>query len=457
MRAPLTPETTFDERLPQLDELLNARQMGVRFARALQLAPTQRLTDCQITRSKYRPGRNCVICYRLSMTDLNTGRAHEQLLSALAMGPGESRTQFINAQQRPLAPTALGASVFHLPELETVVWVFPNDRKLTGLPVLADANRLQNEILPAVVATSCGAEWQIVTLTSGVIHYVAERTCTVCAELELRHTRSDAMMKRTLFGKTYSLDEDAAAWQAMAQLWQSAPCQQGRLLIPQPLAYQPEIKTCWQSGLAGQTLGELKAGGAAREQWMAQAGAAVAALHGASVSGLRTITTAEVVAKLEAATAVIVRAHPSLQPQLPALVSRLIATADRAGAQPRATLHGDLHLQNLFVTEERVALIDLDDLCRGDPLQDLGSFTAALHYRALLGGGNVPATAARIEQFIAAYRRHVAWEVSASALAWHTAVALIAERAYRCITRLKAGRRAILDDLIALAQRLSAH
>lgn len=454
MSAPLIPETVFDAQLPQLAALLDAPQMGAHFARALSTTSTPHLTDCQITRVKYRPGRNCVVSYHLSVLDPDTGRAGEQRLSALALGPGESLPQFINAQQQSLVPTGLGQSVLHLPTLETVVWVFPNDRKLTGLPVLTRAEELAHELLPAIVAARFGAQWRLENLAHRLIHYVAERSCTVRVDLALKDARTGAEMARTLFGKTYCPGEDGRAWQAMSQLWQSASCRQGRLLIPQPLAHQAASSACWQSGLMGATLGELEADGAQGARWLARAGATVAALHCTAVADLQIITTAEIVAKLEACAAVIARAHPSLQTVLRALVNRLVNTADRAAAPLTATLHGDLHLQNLFVTEGRVALIDLDDLCCGDPLQDLGSFAAALYYRALVRGEDASTAPPRIEQFIAAYAANVAWEVSPSALAWHTAVALIAERAYRQITRLKAGRRARLDAIIALAQQL---
>lgn len=454
MSAPLIPETVFDAQLPQLAALLDASQMGAHFARALGASCASNITDCQITRIKYRPGRNCVVSYNLSVIDPHTGRAGAQRLSALAMRLGESRPQFINAQQQSLVPTALGQSVLHLPALETVVWFFPNDRKLTGLPVLTSADRLAHELLPAIVAASFGAEWRLKNLAHRLIHYVAERSCTVRVDLELNDARTGAKAARTLFGKTYCPGEDGRAWQAMSQLWQTASCRQGRLLIPQPLAHQAASNACWQSGLTGATLGELEADGAQDARWLARAGATVAALHGTALADLQIITTAEILAKLEASAAVIARAHPSLQAVLGALVNRLVATADGAAAPPIATLHGDLHLQNLFVTEGRVALIDLDDLCRGDPLQDLGSFAAALYYRALVRGEDVSTIPPRIEQFIAAYAAKVAWEVSPSALAWHTAAALIAERAYRQITRLKAGRRARLDQIIALAQQL---
>lgn len=449
MRSPLTPETVCDEKLPQLGALLDAVRMRARFASALGAG---RVTDCQIIRVKYRPDRNCVVSYRLALVD-ETGRSIEQLLSALALGEGESRAQFISAQQQPLAPTAIGDGLFHLPELEAVVWVFPNDRKLTGLPAIADRGRLKNNPVFALVAQSLGEGWSVAALSNDVVHYVAERACTVRVNLELRNARTGATVTRVLYGKTYCLDESATAWRAMEALWMSAACQQGRLLIPQPLAYQPAIKTIWQSGLSGQTLNAHEANSSAFADLLEQAGAAVATLHQTYVPGLPLLTGNELINKLTATEALLARVHPACEPTLRVLVERLIATAEPDDARPRATLHGDLHLQNFFVMDERIALLDLDSLAQGDPLQDVGSFVAALHYRALLEGRSVAATEQAAQRFFAAYRAHADCEVPTAALNWHTAAALLYERAHRCVTRLKAGRLALLDDIIALAQQ----
>jgi Ser/Thr protein kinase RdoA (MazF antagonist) len=113
-------------------------------------------------------------------------------------------------------------------------------------------------------------------------------------------------------------------------------------------------------------------------------------------------------------------------------------------------IHGDLHLKNIFVTDSKVALIDLDGLQNGDPLQDLGSFLASIYCRALIHNevSSAPAITAAI---LRGYADCVPWAVDPATLAWHTAAALIYEQALRCVTRLKARRQAVLSDIIELA------
>jgi aminoglycoside phosphotransferase (APT) family kinase protein len=127
--------------------------------------------------------------------------------------------------------------------------------------------------------------------------------------------------------------------------------------------------------------------------------------------------------------------------------------------EPSATLHGDLHLQNFLVDEsapagQRVALIDLDNLSTGSPWRDLGSFCAGLYYRGLVEGVPQVLIQHAIDTFCAAYAQVAPWPLEPQAIGWYTATALLNERAFRTISRMKQGRFDLLDDLIRLASAL---
>ncbi len=382
---------------------------------------------------------------------MKTGDEKELTLNLLAYRAGESMNQFAKARQQAIVRTPIGEGLFHLPELESVVRVFPNDRKLAGLPALADFDQLKNKILPEVVNKSFGEEWKIAEARYKQIHYAAERGYTVRADLQLRNQLTVETERQVIFGKTYCAGEASTAWRLTRELWQSEACRQGRLLIPQSLVFQPEIETIWQSGLAGKTLNEFDSDSAEFPALMENAGKSVAELHQSVLQSAPPVTLADLIAKLETAEDLIGSVRPSLRPRLHSVVSRLVKSSGKIGEGPNATLHGDLHLKNFFATGNRVALIDLDCLSLGDPLRDVGSFIASLRYRELLEGKSCREGIAR---FVEAYRDGVNREVADFALDWQTAAALIHERAYRCITRLKTGRLEILDDIVDLADQL---
>ncbi len=63
---------------------------------------------------------------------------------------------------------------------------------------------------------------------------------------------------------------------------------------------------------------------------------------------------------------------------LEAWESRLWPTPDKL-----AIIHGDIHPENVIITEKGVAIIDWSDLCLGDPLRDIGSFSQQLIFMGL--------------------------------------------------------------------------
>jgi Ser/Thr protein kinase RdoA (MazF antagonist) len=135
------------------------------------------------------------------------------------------------------------------------------------------------------------------------------------------------------------------------------------------------------------------------------------------------------------------------------VVDQLEKHAPRSDAAP-ATLHGDLHLNNILVEPGRVALVDLDDLVRGPAELELGSFVAALMYRAALNGeGAMPEET--VGRFLEGYREISPCAIRAVHVRWYAAAALIHERAWRCLTSLKPGRLERIDELIALAGALA--
>ncbi|HWQ31561.1 MAG TPA: aminoglycoside phosphotransferase family protein [Blastocatellia bacterium] len=439
-----------DPTLPQLREAVNTAAMQRHFAQALKLLVNQRITDCRLLRARYRPGRNCTLSYRLQIADSTTGQSGPVTISLLICPRGESRDRFIRAQRATPSDRIL-----HLPALEAVAWLFPQDRKLPGLPLLADAANVNTRLLPEVIE-QISPETRISEVSSEIISYVAERACTLRLRVELCDERSDRRETRILFAKTYPPDEVSAIWQKLQRLWRCEPVKQRQILMPQPLACDAEACAIWQSGLQGRTPAEFVSEPPTFFKLLTEVGATIAALHQTRLADLSVTGIDEIITRLSEAAALVSRIRPQRQAELRTLVQRLTSSASASGARPPATLHGDLHLKNLLATADGVALVDLDNLHTGDPAQEAGSLSAALHYQALTGHYPRPVAEQAITHFIAGWQQFTGDELPQTALHWHTAAALIYERASRSVIRLSGERLTLIDDLIALAEQSAA-
>ncbi len=448
-----------DAALPQMATALNAAAMREVFQRRFFAAPHEQrfqIRACDIVRIKHKLGQNCLVCYRLDMLDTQTQENGEQILCARIYEPGGARSRFAKAQSQALAALPFGQPLMHLPELEMVVWTFPNDRKLHGLPKIVDPVFLQHELLPEAIAAHWGHHWKIAELTCNVVHYVPEHTCTVKVEAHLRHSQIGTRQVITLFGKTYYNDEGAETYENMITFWHGDARRRGELGLAQPFAYHPATKSLWQIGLPGKTLMEHDMRSADFLALLPAAAANVAALHRSTVACSRSSRLEDVCKKLGEMQALLAKTLPARRNFAEGLVHRLLRQSERFDAQPAATLHGDLHLKNFFVDAGKVSLIDLDNLCSGAPLQDVGSFVAGLWYRGILANVEATRMLKIIEVFTRAYKQRVPWYVSNFELDWHTAAALVNERVFRCLTRLKAGRLDIINGLLALANKIMA-
>src|SRR5262249_46029188 len=136
-----------------------------------------------------------------------------------------------------------------------------------------------------------------------------------------------------------------------------------------------------------------------------------------------------------------------------ALARQLTSTWEQP-TEPPVCLHGDVHLKNGLLAEDRVTLIDLDQAALGPAAADLGSLLAGLQYRGCVGVFSRSTVHALATAFLAGYAA-VRPLPSPTSLRWHTAAALLEERAWRAVNRLRLRGLQYLDALLAHATALS--
>ena len=417
---------------------------------------------CQVERVRYKPGNNCLICYRLEIEDRAVQVRTEQRLTARLYEAGGSHSRFARAQEslanssltQPLHPAL--APVYHLPALDTVVWVFPHDRKLAGLPQIIDPGHLHEVQLPRLIEEHLGGEWRLGAASQSVVHYNPEHTCMIRVQLKAQHQTTGESQSLVLYGKTYADDEGVETYRVMSELWESAGGQPGVLRTAEPLGYVPELKLLWQRGCPGRTLLTLGINSPEFPVWLERGAAAVAAFHQTQIACQRSGSVDDWVEKLKDMRAWLPAVRESCRPAVETAVDQLLAQRSQISEQPMATLHGDLHVQNFLCDGEQVALIDLDNVYRGLPWQDVGSLVAGLLHSGLALEMSARRASELAAVFCDAYQQHVPWRIAPQALNWFIAAALIHERAFRCVTRLKDGRHDLVDKLVALAAQLSA-
>ena len=169
-------------------------------------------------------------------------------------------------------------------------------------------------------------------------------------------------------------------------------------------------------------------GGADLPALMAVAGRGLARLHAAAPpDGLAPRTLSGRLRFRHGGPRELAGAYPHQAARLERLTDALARQAASLGdAEPRL-VHGDFLLKQLVVGDGgRFGLFDFDDFMLGDCLEDVANCIVDMRYWDL--SPDVAADMGR--DFLAAYREHATWPVTAERLRWHTSVQLLRDAWY---------------------------
>ena len=413
-----------------------------------------RIDACSIGEKRYKPGKSFVLSYRLHLHDARTGAKHEQVVSARLCRPDEGLAEFHRAQSRQLVRTPGVRALAYMPEIEMVVWSFPNDRKLSHLPKLLDVEHLKTCLPDKLTALGLGESYEIAVITPEILHYLPERSCMIRYHLSVTDRSIGKDRAVTIYGKT-SRDEDGAeVYSIMRQL--SAQISESAV----PLGYDQTLRTLWQSHMPGDPFLWDRLEEAQIPETFRGIARAVAKFHSCTVRTDRRFDLSNLDESLEDTIAAARRTYPDVEGRIASLVSALLMQRRSMGwSEPLTTpIHRDLKMRNFLIDREHIALIDMDCVCLGDPLSDLGSLIANIYLNGIRAGCHRDRIREAVDVLCRTYADCVPWSLSWPQVDWHTAAAFIHEVTRRSIRQLDDQRVQYISEYLDLCERfVSGH
>jgi aminoglycoside phosphotransferase len=387
-----------DAALPARDLLLDQDAAGDHLGPLL----GRDLRSCELVRVKYRIGESLRVTYRVDGSEVHTVRAFR---------PGESAGAYRKSA---------GPGVRHDQALDAVWWAFPADRRLRGLPDLP---------APAADLAALVPGW----VASELVEYSPERAATFRAV--------DGAGVAVGYAKAYAPGTVDVLERVHRYARVAAVLADGGFCSPLPLGASEARTVLVLQPMPGVEWGQLS--GPALAAAMGRLGAAIATLHAAGprvAGGLPRFGRLEVRRVVHSAHLVAV-GRPDVAAAAVRLADRLADGPPPDG--PQVPLHGDCHPKNALLAGDSIALIDLDQAGVGPAAADIGSLLARLHADGV-------ADEAR-SGFLSGYRtvRPLPAEHS---LRWHTAAALVAERAVRAVNRVHVPTLDRLGELLDTAE-----
>lgn len=386
-----TPLLALDPALPQRDLLLDETVMTEYFSRHFGIE------DCERLRTKYRVGTSLRVLYKLR----GGGRSYRIAARAFP------RTRQVHIQFT--SQTELNA-----PELNATFWIFPNDRKIKNLAVLSN--------IPDELRNIEGRTWT----TSRIVAHAPEKSVTAqCLD------DNDQIIA---YAKIYAGDEGR-------QIFETYKATTGKVRVPRPIAYSETHRLLLLESVAGVPLSTV----AESEDAFFRLGKALKSLHRIDPPSSLPPATRLTPQAVTQASATISQARPDVAD----LVQRLSAqlTAQYTHGKP-VFLHGDVHPKNIFLNEENLFLLDLDQAATGTAAADLGSVIAGLYCDACTGLRTWNEAPVLKRTLLNGYGApHDSHE-----LRWHIAAALLQERALRSVTRIRTATLQKLPEILRVAE-----
>ncbi|MCI0694731.1 aminoglycoside phosphotransferase family protein [candidate division KSB1 bacterium] len=405
--------------------------------------------ECAVDDLYYKPGVNCRMVLTTKLHRQNNSESDRQIFfGKLFHSQSAAKKALDSINHEDLTQPKFGPAVTYVPEWEMVLWAYPNDPNLPGLPLMFDADKILALIRAA--PEKFGLNHPPAALRATMTKYVPGKRCGFIYRPEAPSNSQEANGSQAIYGKAYSKGKGEEAYWIMKQIWESAACQKGAFKIPRPYWYDPKTEIIWQEALTGQPFGDLKNLPDLPEM-VKEIGVCLAAFHGTPLQLPQEMTLNFKVDRVREVVATISEIFPDYAQACSVMGQKLSDAAARLGPGPLTPVHASFKFSHIFATARGIAFIDFDGANMGDPGYDLGRFIA--HVYSMAAGEKIAPELAEqtVMNFCASYNRAALSPVPQERIDWFAASHLMRSEVYKSVKRMNPR---LMSKLLEIADAL---
>jgi Ser/Thr protein kinase RdoA (MazF antagonist) len=382
----------------RLERLRDRDHMKVVLQRALDdLSPRAgEVQDFEVTYCKVKPWRDVSFAVSVASHSPHSGNLCRDIVSgSMWVTVDDARTHLVDelAASTVEATGDLGwtgrprTSAVLVPEMATVLRLFPADSGLTGLAPATD--RADMTALLSANLPDCRDEgWRIRDLELEPVHYKPGRLCTLRYIVTLDHPRHTDLRRVQLFGKVYRDHRWQQSYEMLASTWNASAASGGAWQAARPIAAVESWRLVVQSGVPGerfrQSLAELTKDDARPEQLRqverqleAVARAVRSMQQSPAGTGLR-LDFATLMATQQRNLDYLRGVQPETADELQRLRAEIERVANETEPLELGLAHGDFAHGNIMLDGEQVGIIDFDRMGLAEPVYDVAYFLTHL-------------------------------------------------------------------------------
>ncbi len=186
-----------------------------------------------------------------------------------------------------------------------------------------------------------------------------------------------------VIGKVFTVHSGEIGFDNMKLLWENgfSADTNDAIVIPEPYQYLPAMQMFFQEDVAAPAMRNIVRAHPTKEHFIKLA-RAIAKLHRCPAEMESTFTVKNHLLRCHPKHGFLVMALPKQSHLIDFIVERAYALEATIGNIRPAVLHGDFHLGQVHVSDDRTWVLDFDTLSYGDPASDLGNLLVFLKGKA---------------------------------------------------------------------------
>lgn len=413
----------------------------------------QTILTCRVKRLYYKPEKGtCRVYLNVKVGSANGRFLGEQILFAHLLPSTEIQHTWQAVQAQHWAQPAFGPPVFLIPEPSIIVWAYPNDPHLPGLPLLSNKESVLSALRTAPEAYGLACNQQAVTIEQTTLtKYVAGQRCGYIYDIGLEDDTT-----HRVYAKAYRAKAGTAAAAVWQQVWNSPARERGELSMPEPYSYDLQHHILWQEMLEGQPLAKILHD-VDLAAVTADAGRQLAALHSLALDVPSGITLEHEKGQLAKSLTAVSRAFPRAAARCQQLYERLLSDPETLQKVNLVPIHASFKPSHLLVANDRCSLIDFDGTVLGDAAYDLGRFIA--HLRGAESKDKLDADTVNhaVAALCQAYNQAASRPVAQSRMNWFAASLILSSHINKVVKRMLKTHDQFgadhIDRLLSLAEQ----
>jgi hypothetical protein len=228
----ITPQ---GDRLPGLTTLLHTDTVERHLEPQIRQASNE-ILDRRVAYVRYRPSGNCVARYVITHRKRLSGATQELFWYGVCCTPETFANAHRKVVAKPWVKPTFGPPFIALTDYKTLLFAYPNDRRLDGLRILDCEDTLREFLcnhLPEERWPSADEK-----LSTTVVRYKPENRAVLRCEAESQPQSSDT----TIYLRIFPSKRSATAMHSIMSDLFGWLGPQAKLCIPKPLASDPTVK-----------------------------------------------------------------------------------------------------------------------------------------------------------------------------------------------------------------------